>query len=169
MRIIVSGRNLELTQAIKDHTAEKFKRLEDHYDFLKEVHVFLSVHKNPSIKDAQMAEVTLHVIGAVLRVEVANSDLYASIDELVRKSDRSLRKHKTKLLKRVKGSSRDESIRRSGFAEAVNEEAGIEHDDMEEGESIYLTYMDDKEATAAAEQAASIEEAAAERPVSSTS
>lgn len=146
MRIIVNGRNIQLTDAIKDHVSEKFNRLDHHYDFIREVHVFLSVEKNPSISKGQIAEATIHVSGAVVRVEVSSDNLYTSIDMLVDKVDRSLNKHKTKLLQRAKSgrSAHGESIRKVGFEEALAE---AEHVKTEEEalEGVYFTYDDEGE------------------------
>lgn len=130
MKTIVNGRNIDLTEAIKEHISDKFEKLQNHFDFLQEANVFLSVEKNPSIKDNHKAEVTLHIHGTVLRVSVAKSDLYASIDELVRKADRSLRKYKTKHLKHHKGHNPTESIRKPELTEAELAEL---QDDEEEG------------------------------------
>lgn len=130
MKTIVNGRNIDLTEAIKDHIEEKFEKLQNHFDFLQEADVFLSVEKNPSIKDNHCAEVSLHIHGTVLRVSVAKPDLYAAIDELVRKADRSMRKYKTKHLKHHQ--SNTESIRKPDLNVAdiadlqEDEEEGVE-------------------------------------------
>src|SRR4051794_29540735 len=100
MQIVTNGRNLELTEAIKDYVQQKVSRLEKHFDFILEVHVILEVEKNPRISENQLAEATVHVNGAVIRVEAASENLYASIDKLVDKVERSLRKYKTKLMNR---------------------------------------------------------------------
>ena len=105
MKIITNGRNIELTDAIKTAVIEKLSRLEKHYDFIQEIHVILSVEKNPRIHDAQIAEATVHVPGQVLHLETAHESLYASIDELVDKIERSLKKHKTKLNPKHEGQS----------------------------------------------------------------
>jgi putative sigma-54 modulation protein len=99
MKIITNGRNIELTEAIKTAVEDKLSRLKNHYDFIQEIHVILGVEKNPRIHDNQIAEATVHVPGAIVRVEVASSDLYGSIEALSGKIDRSLKKHKTKLTK----------------------------------------------------------------------
>src|SRR4051812_11081368 len=102
MKLIVNGRNIELTEAIKAYVAEKVGRLDHHYDFIQEIHVFLSVEKNPRINNCHLAEATVVVSRAVLRVETSSEDLYASTDKLVDKVDRVLNRHKTKLLGRAK-------------------------------------------------------------------
>lgn len=148
MRIIVNGRNIHLTDAIKTYVTEKFSRLEHHYDFIHEIHVFLGVEKNPSISNNQLAEATVHVNGAVVRVEESSDSLYASIDKLVDKVDRSLNKHKTKLLHRAKSgrSSGGESIRKVGVEEPV---AVDETEEAEDFEGVYFTYDEGDEAVPA--------------------
>jgi len=143
MKRIVNGRNIELTEAIKAYVHEKTERLEHHYDFIQEIHVFLSVDKNPRISNNHHAEATVVVNRAVLRVENASEDLYASIDKLVEKVDRVLNRHKTKLLGRAK-SAKGTSIRKAGLEEeVVAPDETTEEFDME---GVYLTYEDEEEA-----------------------
>ncbi len=145
MKIIVSGRNIDLTKAIKDHVTDKFDKLDHHFDFIQEIHVFLSVEKNPKIKEKHLAEATVHVNGAIVRVETKSENLYSSIDDLVRKVDRSLKKHKTKLLRRSKHDHMSESIRKQGFKEALAEEkeANADEQDMEvPEEEVFLTFLE---------------------------
>jgi len=140
MKLLANGRNIELTDAIKAYVSEKVARLEQHYDFIQEIHVFLGVEKNPRISNNQLAEATVVVNRAVLRVEVSSTDLYASIDKLVDKIDRVLTRHKTKLLGRAK-SAKGESIRKAGSEE---EELPTELT-AEEMEGVFLTYEDEEE------------------------
>ncbi|MBX2861619.1 MAG: ribosome-associated translation inhibitor RaiA [Vampirovibrio sp.] len=147
MKIITTGRNIHLTAAIKEHVQEKFSRIANHFDFVNEIHVFLSVNKNPRVSDSQHAEATVHVNGAIIRIEMASDNLYSSIDQLVERVDRSLKKHKTKLLNRGKRKDvRDKSIRKTGFEEtmvAVDDDAGEESAFLteEEGlEEIFYTF-----------------------------
>ena len=139
MKLLANGRNIELTEPIKDYVNEKVGRIEHHYDFVQEIHVFLGVEKNPRISDNQLAEATVVVPRAVLRVEVSSTDLYASIDKLVDKIERVLTRHKTKLLGRAK-SAKGESIRKAGTDEEVIAELTAE-----EMEGVFLTYEDEEE------------------------
>jgi putative sigma-54 modulation protein len=143
MKLIVNGRNIELTDAIKAYVSEKIGRLEHHYDFIQEIHVFLSVEKNPRINESQLAEATVVVNRAVLRVEVSSIDLYGSIDKLVDKVERVLSRHKTKLLGRAK-SAKGESIRKAGTEEGAESLLGPDEDDLLQG--VFLTYEDEEEA-----------------------
>lgn len=148
MKIIVNGRNIPLTDAIKQYVLEKFERLDHHFDFIQEIHVYLAVEKNPRITKNQKAEATIHVNRAVLRVEESSEGMYGSIDLLVDKIDRTLQKHKTKLLGRAKSAKADTSIRKSDFEHALEEEqlmAPILDKEEEELEGVFLTYADDME------------------------
>lgn len=119
MKLIISGRNIQLTEAIKETVRDKLTKLNEHYDFVKETHVFLSVEKNPRIAESQKAEATVHVNGGTLRITANSQDLYASLDLLVDKIDRGLRRYKTKMLHRTKSgrSAGGESIRHIGDLE----------------------------------------------------
>jgi len=151
MKLIISGRNLPLTEGMKAKITEKLEKIKFHYDFLKEIRVFLSVEKNPRINDNQIVEATLHVNGATLRIETASEDLYASIDMIVDKIDRALRRYKTKLLQRNKSghSSGGESMRYAGSLEeslnAMTPEdlADDDDDDLPGADSTLTNYADD--------------------------
>jgi len=140
MKLLANGRNIELTDAIKAYVNEKVGRLEQHYDFIQEIHVFLGVEKNPRVTNNQLAEATVVVSRAVLRVEVSSDNLYGSIDKLTDKIDRVLTRHKTKLLGRAK-SAKGESIRKTGAEEEIAGELT-----PEEMEGVFLTYEDEEEA-----------------------
>jgi putative sigma-54 modulation protein len=140
MKIIVSGRNIQLTPAIKQHVVEKLGKLSQHYDFIVDLHVYLSVEKKKSIQDNQRAEVTLHVSGAVLRVSASSSDLYASIDKLAEKVERSLSRHKSKLLHRsINGKHQEDSIRQT----QIIEDGHVNENDVDVDE-LYWIYQDDE-------------------------
>jgi putative sigma-54 modulation protein len=146
MKLIVSGNNIELTKSLKEYVETKSQKLEAHFDFVREVHVFLTVDKNKSISNNQHAEATIHVSGAVMRVSSTSPSMYASIDLLIDKMDRSLSKYKTKLLHRAK-SSHGESIRKiSAVEEPVKESetvAGIVNEESDY-DAIYYTYSDEE-------------------------
>ncbi|MEB3206414.1 MAG: ribosome-associated translation inhibitor RaiA [Vampirovibrionales bacterium] len=94
LKLVASARNFELTDAIKQYIDEKFSRVGDHFQFVSEIHIFLNVEKNPRIPRSHVAEATVHTPGAVLRLEAASENLYASIDSLLDKVNRQLAKQK---------------------------------------------------------------------------
>lgn len=98
MQLSISGRHLDVTDALKDYVTSKVKKLERHYDHITNAHVVLSVDKLD-----QRAEATAHVSGAELFADAVAEDLYAAIDMLVDKLDRQVIKHKEKLVERHHG------------------------------------------------------------------
>ena len=50
MKLLIHGRNLELTQAIREYTQSKLQKAIQHFeDMVKEADVHLSVARNPRI------------------------------------------------------------------------------------------------------------------------
>lgn len=96
MKFIVSGKNFEVTDALKDRVSKKLGKLEKFFNPDTEAHVTMSVEKN-----RQIVEVTIIHNGIVFRAEVSNDDMYASIDKSVDILERQIRKNKTRLEKRL--------------------------------------------------------------------
>lgn len=97
MKLVIQGKNIEITEAIRDYVNQKIERAVSHFEALTtEVDVHLSVARNPRINPKQTAEVTIYVNGAVVRAEESSENLYASIDLVANKIARQLRKYKEK-------------------------------------------------------------------------
>ncbi|STA91436.1 SSU ribosomal protein S30P [Clostridium cochlearium] len=79
---------------------KKLEKLDKYFKPDIEAQVTLSVEKN-----RQIIEVTIPFNGVILRGEEANEDMYASIDLVIDKLERQIRKQKTKLQKRMHGDS----------------------------------------------------------------
>ena len=100
MKIVIEGKNIELTQALKDYVNEKLHRLQNHYEQIikgHEVKVKLSVLKNPRITKNNITEVTIFLDGRIIRSEHASEDMYASIDLVADKLERQIQKYKSKV------------------------------------------------------------------------
>ncbi len=94
MKILIHGKNLELTGALKDYTEAKIEKATHHYkDIVKEADIHLSIEKNPRVS-FQTAEVTIFANGTVIRAEEKTENLYSSIDLVSNKLCRKLRKYK---------------------------------------------------------------------------
>jgi putative sigma-54 modulation protein len=92
MQIIVSGRQLEVTDSLRSYTSEKIGRVQKHFDHLSTTNVVLHVEKN-----RHMAEATINAKGATIAASAEGQDMYAAIDALADKLDRQVLKHKEKL------------------------------------------------------------------------
>jgi len=94
MKLLIHGRNLEVTPALREYTESKLKRAIHHFEeMVKEADVHLSVAKNPRLPQ-QTAEVTVFANGTIIRAQERSENLYASIDLVANKLCRQLRRFK---------------------------------------------------------------------------
>ena len=96
MQLQVKGKNLEMSDTIRNYAEEKFRKLERHLADPTKVEVELSLEKNPSIADNHVAEATIWTKGPTLRARERSSDWRASIDELVGKLERQAKRYREK-------------------------------------------------------------------------
>lgn len=99
MNYNVRGENIEVTAAIRDYVEKKIGKLERYFDTppTSDVHVNLSVYN-----EEQRIEVTIPMTDLLLRAEESHQDLYAAIDLVVDKLERQIRKHKTKINRKLR-------------------------------------------------------------------
>lgn len=102
MYITVSGKNIEITNALKNVVEKKLSKLEKYFKPQIEAQATLSVEKN-----RQIIEVSIYFGGVVLRAEEVHDDMYAAIDLVVDSLEGQIRKQKTKLQKKY----HDDSLR----------------------------------------------------------
>jgi putative sigma-54 modulation protein len=91
MNLHLTGHHLEITPAMRDYVSSKLQRITHHFDHVIEVNVVLSVEKL-----RRRIEASVHVRGKEIFCESADADMYAAIDGLVDKLDRTIVKHKEK-------------------------------------------------------------------------
>jgi putative sigma-54 modulation protein len=91
MKLQVKGRNLPVTDALFEHAERKLGKLArilPPWDEATQVELELSVERNPSIERRQVAEITVHTKGPVLRVRESAGDMYQAIDQATHKMER---------------------------------------------------------------------------------
>ncbi len=118
MKILIHGKNIELTGALKEYTESKITKATHHYkDIVKEADIHLSIEKNPRVS-FQSAEVTIFANGIIIRAEEKSDNLYSSIDLVSNKLSRKLRKYKERTI----NSNHKETIqfKNSSFDDAQN-------------------------------------------------
>lgn len=91
MNLNLTGHHLEITPPIREYVANKLQRISNHFDHVIDINVIMSVEKLN-----QKVEANVHVRGKDIFCESTDADMYAAIDSLVDKLDRSIRKHKEK-------------------------------------------------------------------------
>ena len=95
MQIQITGRHLEVTEALKSYVESKLGKLSQHFDHIIDMHVILDVEK--AEKDVQVAEARVSVPGNDIVAKAEGESMYAAIDSLKDKLDRQVIKRKQKM------------------------------------------------------------------------
>lgn len=96
MRLQVKGKNVEVTDSIRAYAEEKLSKLERQLADPTRVELELAVERNPSISQNHVAEATIWTKGPILRAREASADHKASIDQLVEKLERQVKRYREK-------------------------------------------------------------------------
>jgi putative sigma-54 modulation protein len=100
MQIDIKGRNAHVTDEIRAHVEKRFAKVAKQVSELARLEVELIKERNPAISESEVAEVTLHLKGAILRASDRSRDMIHSInlceEELARqvKRDRDKRRRR---------------------------------------------------------------------------
>jgi putative sigma-54 modulation protein len=105
MNIIVTGRHLEVTPALKTYAEKKVQKFDRYLSNISEAVVTLSVEKY-----RHKVEVLLKVNGVLIQAEGITGDVYSSIDEVAEKLDRQIKKYKEKLISHRKSEAKAGSV-----------------------------------------------------------
>ena len=129
MNIVITGKELKATEAIKEYVEKKLERIERYFEG-EEINASVTIK---SQREMQIAEMQISVKGYSIRAVTETKDLYASIDKDIDILEGQIRKIKTKKEKMNK----DESIR-------IKESAALEGASVVENEVIKTLYYDIK-------------------------
>ncbi len=95
MKIKITGRNIELTDGLKQAVEEKLSKLNKYFTEDTQANVTLSVEK-----ERQKIEVTIPVKGNIIRSEQVSNDMYVSIDLVEEVIERQMKKYRNKIISR---------------------------------------------------------------------
>ena len=115
MRISINGKNIEVSDYLRDLVTKKVSKLDKYFPEDTEAHVLLAVERNRHI-----VEVTIPYSGGIIRGEEVSGDMYASIDTVLAKVEKQITRHRTKL---------EKTLRADAFAEADFVDYDDEEDD----------------------------------------
>ena len=94
MKIIISGKQLKVTDAIRKYAEEKINKISKYSDAITEVDVVLAVEDTKSEGPVHKADGLVYASGTKIKIEAEDKDLYAAIDELSDRLERQVRKYK---------------------------------------------------------------------------
>ncbi len=120
MKVTVIAKNIELTAALKEIVEKKINKFEKYFDPNVEARATLSVQKTRHI-----IEVTIPFNGIILRGEEVTSDMYKSLDLVIEKIERQIRKQKTRLSRRKSGSFKFAELSESNKQTEAEEEGKL--------------------------------------------
>lgn len=92
MKLNLKGKNIEITDGIKEYAEKRFQRLEKYFDKELEVNATLSVQG-----DLHKIDVIVPLSGFVIKGEEKTRDMYTTIDNVIDKIERQIRKYKTRI------------------------------------------------------------------------
>lgn len=114
MKLTFTGKNIEVTDALREITSKKFEKLDKFFQRDIEGKVTFS-----SVKNSKIFEATIFLPNTILRAEESTTDMYTSIDLVLDRLERQIKKHKTKLQKKYQS---QETIRFENIKEELEDE-----------------------------------------------
>jgi putative sigma-54 modulation protein len=96
MKVNLKGKNVQITDGIREYAEKRFQRLDKYFDKDFEVNATLSVEK-----DLHKIDVVLPLSGFVIKGEDKTRDMYNTIDNVIDKIERQIRKYKTRITVRA--------------------------------------------------------------------
>jgi ribosome hibernation promoting factor len=100
MRIEVKGRNLPVSDDLKEHVAKRFRTVDRQVSELAELEVEVFEERNPAISESKVAEATLHLKGVTLRARYASRDVVQAINGVSDEISVQVKRHLDKRRKR---------------------------------------------------------------------
>lgn len=98
MQITVKGKNVEVTPALRAYAEKKVGKLERYFDRdLPTATVTLRIER-----DLHVVEVTVSIDHLLLRGEERTGDMYVSIDGVIEKLERQIKKYKTRINRKLR-------------------------------------------------------------------
>lgn len=92
MQITITGRNFEVTPAIKQHLVDKISKLEKYFPHLVEAHAILSIEKYRHIAEITMTAKNVRIAG-----KEETEDMYASIDKIIHSMESRLKRYRDRI------------------------------------------------------------------------
>lgn len=106
MKFVYIGKGMEISDRLKERVEKKLQKLERYFQDDVEAQIRMSLERG----NRNIAEITISVSSVILRAEESSSDMFSSIDRAVDKLNRQIRRHRTKLEKRLRAGAFDHEL-----------------------------------------------------------
>ena len=104
MKVRIIGKNVSITKGLKAYAMKKISKLEKYIIVPEDITARVNIK---AYRTGQKVEVTIPTEMGVLRAEVMSEDAYSAIDLVIDKLADQIRRQKTRLQRRSKGSLTD--------------------------------------------------------------
>lgn len=98
MKFVYASKDMAVSDSLKSRVEKKLSKLERYFREEPEATVRFKVQKGAR----NIVEITVNAAGVILRAEESSNDMYLSIDRAVDKLESQIRRHRTKLEKRIR-------------------------------------------------------------------
>lgn len=136
MKLIVQGKGINLTDDVINYAEKRFSTAERFFENIQEVNLLISKERG-----LFKSEVTISMSGAVIRGESRTQDIYSSIDDVLDKTKRQIKKYKDGFIERRRETKK--------FLEKVESESKVEYEEapkIVKVKKFTLKPMDEEEA-----------------------
>lgn len=121
MQIAVRGKNIEITNALREHVEKKVGKMEKYFEYPISAQVTLNVER-----DRHIVEVTIPINGMLLRGEEETGDMYASVDLVLEKLEKQVDRFKARINRKL----RQNETKIPHLGAGINEPADEEDDEL---------------------------------------
>ena len=117
MKFTIVERKMKIDDDLRAYALRKVEKLDRYFQQDSDTTLTFS-----ELRGKQTVEVTVRQVGLVVRAEETTSDMFASVDGAVSSIERQIRKHKTRLEKR---------LREGAFDKIAEQQAAFAEDDFD--------------------------------------
>ena len=125
MKYTILGRNMEVTEGLREYIEKKFSKLDHYFTSGTEVNITLSKQRGE-----EKVEVTIPLKGTTIHAEESTSDMYQTIDILKDVVERQLRRNRKKIIDRKQS--------KQSFSDVLIEDLMSEEPQEDEEEEIRI-------------------------------
>ena len=141
MNLQLRGKNTEVTEGLRNYVEKRFAKLEKYFTREMTGTVTLIIERNEHIIEA-----TIPINRFILRAEESSHDMYTSIDNVVEKIERQVRKYKTRVNRKGKQVGMDYLPFTTTEEPESTEEDVVNNDRIEKTKTFVVKPMDVEEA-----------------------
>jgi ribosome hibernation promoting factor len=122
MELTIKGKNMEVTDRLRDYVRKKIGKLDHYLPSISEAWVELSTEGTKAAQDRQVCQVTVRSNGSILRAEERSDDMFYSIDTVLDKMYRQIARYKGKRQDRWRGANATMEPLPAEYEEELEEE-----------------------------------------------